>query len=160
MLGVSSIVLFACVFLPVVRVCGTPTAPWQFPPDYVVYIAALLIGIKAFSTTPATRRGLFATVVTLWLVTGFAIAALSLGAMSAPAGIFIGLTSTVGTVFIIRAIVRARPGDTPMKVVEVLHGLVSLGWYGFLAADPEGMWGIYPGLLSSLVLLVAALAQI
>ena len=38
LLAIPGWLLFGCLFLPTLRVCGDPTMPLEFPPSYAVYL--------------------------------------------------------------------------------------------------------------------------
>ena len=90
-LGVSGLLLFACLFLPTLRVCGSPMMPVQFPPTYGVYIGGLLVGILGFSLLRRTRRNVFYALVTIYILTAGVFLSLWIGATADQiAGVAVG----------------------------------------------------------------------
>ena len=45
LLAIPGWLLFGCLFLPTLRVCGDPTMPLEFPPSYVVYLGGLVVAL-------------------------------------------------------------------------------------------------------------------
>lgn len=154
--------LFVCAFLPTLRVCGDPVAPFMFPPDYVVYLGAAVLAIIAVLRTLRARRAWFTAWFVMWFATAGAWAAMYLGNANDTAFVILVVASLVGAVFAGMAFWRKRHTTRGMWIGGVVHGALSIAWYVLLAADKDAMWGAYVGLVSSILLVVAsglALAQ-
>ena len=157
-LGISGVLLFVCLFLPTLRVCGDPTAPIQFPPTYGIYIGGLLIGFLAFSVVRDTRRRLFIALAGVYLVTIGAYISIWVGAVTAEiAGVVLGGIMLATVVVALRHMVRATWTERAPAVMCVVHALVSLGWSSLLAFDPDGMWGAMVSLGAASLMLFAAI---
>jgi len=158
-LGVSSLVLFVCIFLPVVEVCGTPTMPLQFPPVYPIYLGALLVGIKVFLDSARARRGVFVAIVAMWFTTLALIGSLSVGSVDAIVGLLAFVVLAIAAVWGVIRIVKARPSDSAQLVVIALHAALSTAFYVLLAAD-RPLWGVWPGLAAAAMMLFATIAAL
>ena len=157
-LGVSGLLLFACLFLPTLRVCGDPTAPIQFPPTYGIYIGGLLVGILAFSVVRRTRRNLMIALAGIYIASIGTFAALWVGAVTAEVvGLVVGALMIGVLVLALRHMVRATWTERAPAVLCVVHALVSLGWSSLLAFDPDGMWGAMVSLGAASLMLFASI---
>ncbi len=155
-LGVSGWLLFVCLFLPTLRVCGDPMMPIQFPPDYAVYFGAIGVGIIGFSTMHVTRRNWAVVILSLWLTTLLTLATLWLGAESAPVGFVLAAVSLWVLIWSIRGLIRAKLGERSVAVSCLVHAVISLGWSALLAFDKDGMWGATVSLGAASLMLFAA----
>ena len=66
-LGISGWLLFACLFLPTLRVCGDPMAPIQFPPTYGLYLGGIAVAVIGFATLRRTREAWFVVLLALYI---------------------------------------------------------------------------------------------
>lgn len=157
-LGVSGLLLFACLFLPTLRVCGDPMMPVQFPPTYGVYLGGLLVGFLGFSVARRTRRNVFYALVTIYILTAGVWLSLWIGAVTTEiAGFIVGALSLAGLVLAMRAITRVAWTERAPAVTCVVHALVSMAWSALLAFDPDGMWGAMVSLGAASLMLFAAI---
>lgn len=157
-LGISGVLLFACLVLPTLRVCGDPTAPIQFPPTYGVYIAGLLVGFLGFAVTRHARRGLFLGLAAIYLASIGTLVSIMVGAYTAQlAGVACGGVMLAAMVLALRRMVRVKWTERAPAVMCVVHALVSLGWSSLLAFDPDGMWGAMVSLGASSLMLFASI---
>ncbi|CAN5887720.1 hypothetical protein BH11MYX3_BH11MYX3_40610 [soil metagenome] len=155
-LGVSGWLLFVCLFLPTLRVCGDPMMPIQFPPDYAVYFGAIGVGIIGFATAHVTRRNWAVIILSLWLTTLLTILTLAFGAQSAPVGFVTGALSLWILIWSGRAMIRAKLGERSVAVSCLIHAVISIGWSALLALDKDGMWGATVSLGAASLMLFAA----
>ncbi len=155
-LGVSGWMLFVCLFLPTLRVCGDPMMPIQFPPDYAVYIGAVGVGVIGFSTAHVTRRNWFIVILSLWLTTLLTIMSLWFGAISPPVGWTLGALSVWILIWSIRGMIRVQWTARAVAIGCLLHALTAIGWSALLAFDKDGMWGATVSLGASSLMLFAA----
>src|SRR5947208_3485157 len=69
--GISGAMLFACMFLPAVKGCGTPVYPVEMP----MFLHPYLYGIAfAIGAGAVTARGMRATIVILRVLSWLAVA--------------------------------------------------------------------------------------
>lgn len=156
-LGISGWMLFVCLFLPTLRVCGDPMAPIQFPPTYGLYLGAIAVAVIGLSTVRRRRQAMFVVLLALWLTSIFAYLALWIGAaISTPAGFTLGLVFIVLLILILRRAAPVRWGETAVALGCLIHGLLALAWSALLAFDPDGMWGATVSLLASSLMVVAS----
>lgn len=154
--------LFVCAFLPTLRVCSDPVAPYQFPPDYVVYLGAVALAVIATVRTIRARRGWFTAWYVMWFATAITWAALFMADGSEIAAVVLIIAGLVGAVFSAMAFHRQKFTPRGMWIGGVAHGSASIIWYVLLSSDSGAVWGAYVGLASSVALTVAcgiALAQ-
>ncbi len=157
-LGVSGVLLFACLFLPTLRVCGDPTAPIQFPPTYGIYLAGLLIGFLGFSVRRRVRRNVFLGLAAIYIGSVGAFIGIWIGAELAQIlGVIAGAAMLAGLVLLLRKMVRVTWTERAPAVICVVHSLVSLGWSALLAFDPDGMWGAMVSLGASSLMLFSSI---
>lgn len=160
-LGVSGVLLFVCLFLPTLRVCGDPTAPIQFPPTYGIYIGGLLIGILGFSVVRRVRRNLMIALSGIYIASVGAFVSLWVGAATVEvAGLVIGGAMLGVLVFALRHMVRATWTERAPAVMCVVHALLSLGWSSLLAFDDDGMWGAMVSLGAASLMLFASVGYV
>ncbi len=152
----SGWLLFVCAFLPTLRVCSEPIAPYQFPPAYVVHLGAAVLAIIAALRVLRTRRNWF----TAWFMVCFATALtwISLTILDVSSGVALLLIvgGIPGAVFAGIAFHRAKFTARGMWIGSIVHGAISTVWYVLLAGDSDAMWGAYVGLASSIGLLLAS----
>ncbi|MBA3461759.1 MAG: hypothetical protein H0T46_17475 [Deltaproteobacteria bacterium] len=157
-LGVSGWLLFVCLFLPTLRVCGDPMLPVQFPPTYGVYLGGLLVGILGFATLHRTRRGLFVGLSALYMASVFTFLALFMGGeISEAVGMVAGVILTGTLIIAVRKMSASSWSERAISIGCVVHATVSLGWSSLLAFDPEGLWGAMVAVGASSLMLFAAI---
>jgi hypothetical protein len=157
-LGISGVLLFLCLFLPTLRVCGDPTAPIQFPPTYGIYIGGLLVGFLGFSVIRRTRRNLMIALAGIYIASIGAFISIWVGAVTAEvAGFVLGALMIGILVVAIRHMVRTTWTERAPAVMCVVHALVSLGWSSLLAFDDDGMWGAMVSLGAASLMLFASI---
>jgi hypothetical protein len=160
-LGVSGVLLFLCLFLPTLRVCGDPTAPIQFPPTYGIYIGGLLIGFLGFSVIRRARRNLFIALAGLYIASIGAFFSIWIGAVSTEIVGFVMGALMIGILIVsLRHMVRATWTERAPAVMCLVHALVSLGWSTLLAFDPDGMWGAMVSLGAASLMLFASIGYL
>ncbi|MDX2088719.1 MAG: hypothetical protein SFX73_12760 [Kofleriaceae bacterium] len=160
-LGISGWVLFVCLFLPTVRVCGDPTAPIEFPPVYGAYLGGLAVGIAAFSLSLRVRRISLGLTVGMYVATAMVfVVALVADEMNGPlVGVSI-LASLGATIYV--TVLAARTPWTPraLAIGWFAHGCIVSGWNTLLFLDPQRMWGAGVAIVASGVMLVDAVIAI
>lgn len=156
-LGISGWLLFACLFLPTLRVCNDPVMPIQFPPTYGVYIGGVLVAMIGFSTLRRRRRQMLLAVHALYLVTLFSFATIWVGAMANEvAGVVAGAGFLALLVVLMRRAARVAWRERGVAIACFVHAIVAAGWSALLAFDPDGMWGAQVSLAAASLMLFAA----
>ncbi len=156
-LGISGWMLFACLFLPTLRVCGDPMMPIQFPPAYGVYIGGILVAVIGFSTIRRSRRNMLIALQGLYLVTLFTFAAIWIGAVVADGlGMLAGAVFLVLTWLLMRRTTLVKWTERAVAIVCFVHAMVAAGWSALLAFDPDAMWGAQVSLGAASLMLFAA----
>ena len=160
-LGISGWLLFACLFLPTLRVCGDPMAPIQFPPTYGLYLGGIAVAVIGFSTLRRTRQAWLVVLMGLYLASILTYMALWIGA---DAGTGIGLVLGAGfltlLVYTLRKAWGARWSERAIAAGCVAHALIALGWSALLAFDPDGLWGATVSLGAASLMLFAAVGYL
>ena len=157
-LGVSGWLLFVCLFLPTLRVCGDPMMPIQFPPTYGVYLGGLLIGILGFATLQRTRRNLFVGLSALYIASAFTFLALFMGGeISEVVGLIAGVVLTGVLIISVRKMSGSPWSERAISIGCVIHAMVSLGWSSLLAFDKDGMWGAMVAVGAASLMLFASI---
>lgn len=148
--------LFVCAFLPTLRVCSDPMAPYQFPPVYVVHLGAAVLAVIATVRALRTRRAWFTVWFLLWFATAITWAGLFLADASPAASVVLIAVGIVGSVFSALAFHRTKYTPRGMWIGGIVHGALSTIWYVLLSSDSGAVWGAFVGLGSSVALLVAS----
>jgi hypothetical protein len=160
-LGISGWVLFVCLFLPTVRVCGDPTAPIEFPPAYGAYLGALGVGIAAFSLSMRVRRIAQGLTLGMYVATALLIVvAIVADETNGPLLALTLLASLGATVYVMVAAARTPWTPRALAIGWFAHGLIVSGWNTLLFFDPERMWGAVVALVASGVMLVDSVIAI
>jgi len=160
--AISGWLLFVCLFLPTLRVCGTPTAPIEFPPTYGVYLGALAIGIAAISLSLRVRR------IVQGLVIGLAVATLLTWFLlfladeigSTPMLLVLVLAGLASTIYVAASASRKAWSGRGIAIGWTIHAVLASAWNTLLVLDPEHMWGAIVALVASGLMLLDALIAI
>lgn len=156
-LGISGWMLFACLFLPTLRVCGDPMMPLQFPPTYGVYIGGVLVAVIGFTTLHRRREYLLVALLGIYLASILTFFALFLGGeVHEAVGVIAGAGFLAVLVMMMRRAVRAVWSERAVAVGCFLHGMIAAAWSALLAFDPDGMWGAQVSLGAASLMLFAA----
>jgi len=156
LLAIPGWLLFGCLFLPTLRVCGDPTMPIQFPPSYAVYLGGLVIALLGGARLTRSRRRAFSALLSLWTVTVFAIATVTCGAGLFAGGVVVGVVLLWMQIRLMLAMFRAAWSDTTMGIGCLVHAAIATGWSGMLASDPDGMWGAHVAMWAGLAMVVVS----
>jgi len=150
--GTSGLLLFACMFLPALRGCGSdPVVPLDVPPFLPPYLYGLAF---AFVALARSQTGLVAGALALRL----------LGALVAFAGFVVFLVApgigivelTVGTVLLF-AIGLQGASEVRLAVTALVIGATSTVWFALWSAADEALVGVYLSLGSSLGLFLGGI---
>lgn len=148
--------LFVCAFLPTLRVCSDPVAPYQFPPDYVVYLGAGVLAVIAVIRTLRARRAWFTAWFVMWFATAITWASMFAADGSPALAIILIAGGLVGAVFGSMSFWRQKHTARGMWIGGIVHGAISIVWYLLLSADSGAVWGAYVGLASSIAFTLAS----
>jgi hypothetical protein len=159
-LAMSGWLLFVCLFLPTLKVCGSPTAPISFPPVYGIYVGAALIALIAGSRTLRTRRVLSYVVVALTYLSVTLYGWAFVMDVSPVVAACLAVVVLALGVVLVRALVRARPNPSHPLIACVVHATLTTLWCGLLALDGDAMWGAYVGIAASGVMLLSAVVAL
>ena len=151
----SGWLLVVCMFLPTLRVCGDPVAPYQFPPSYGVYIGSALVAVIALAARPA-QRTMCIVVIGLWGVTAVAIVALIAGAAQVALGLLAAVLGVGGLIVGLIKLARMAWSERVIATACLGHATLSCGWYCLLCVDSHRMWGAWVGLGASLAMVAVA----
>jgi hypothetical protein len=150
----TGVVLALCVFLPAVRVCGTPTYPISMPPFWSPYLLGVAVAVLGGARTMRGLRGGLATADVVMALTaiGWGVAACFGGAQG------------VGVALVIAAVAAAyfklaRWGGREQRAahVTIAIGALCTPWFALLAFDPEAMFGSWISLGAALAAIIAGL---
>lgn len=152
LVGLSGLLLFACMFLPAVRGCDAPVVPLQMPPFLPPYLYGGVLALLAMwrsarglGTGMALLRGLSMIVVigsVLVMVLAPPIGTVELllgGALLAIIGLF-------GT------------SETRVATTGVAVAVICIVWFGFWTLTPDALIGVHLSLVASFGLLAGSLA--
>lgn len=156
LLAIPGWLLFACLALPTLSVCGDPMVPLQFPPSYAVYLGGLVIALIGGARLVRSRRHAFSVLLGLWTLTLFAIVTVSAGAATLAAGLLFGGVFLWVQTKLMLAMFRTAWGETAIAVGCLSHAVIATGWSALMAFDRDGLWGAHVALWSGLALCVAS----
>lgn len=154
LLAIPGWLLFGCLFLPTLRVCGDPTMPIQFPPSYAVYLGGLVIALLGGARLVRSRRRAFSVLLSLWTLTVFAILTVWAGAEVFVVGVIVGVALFGAQIRLMVGMFRTAWSDTTIGIGCLVHAAIATGWSGLLASDPDGMWGAHVAMWSGLAMVV------
>lgn len=160
LLAVPGWLLFVCLFLPTLRVCGDPTMPVQFPPSYAVYLGAAMIAISATATLLATRQRVFTIWIALWSITALGIVAAIIGSEVEAAGLVAAVVFFGFQIWMLMALWRVSWSPRAIAIGCTLHAVAAVIWNSLLSFDPDGMFGAHLALAASVLLLGASIVAL
>jgi hypothetical protein len=160
LLAIPGWLLVGCLFLPTLRVCGTPTMPIEFPPTYAIYLGGILIGVIGGARLVRSRRRALTVMMSLWTLSLFAIITVWTGSVSPVAGlVFFSLLLFVQIKLTI-SMFRTDWSETAIAVGCLIHGIIATGWSALLASDPDGMWGAHVALWTGLAIVIVSIVML
>ena len=145
--GLSGILLFACMFLPALDACGT-VQPYDVPPLAPPYLYGLVFALIALARTP---RGLLRGVVALRVLAVLVAIAGSGMIAIAPE---LGIPELALGVALLLIVGLARTTEPRVAASVVVIAAVSTLWFGLWCLDDSALVGVYLSLASSAGLLV------
>lgn len=149
----AGVVLALCIFLPALRVCGSPTYPITMPPFWSPYVLGALVAVMAAARSPRVMEGVRVAISVIVVLTALGFGVLTIGTIE---GSPIGLALFA---FAVVFVAIARHGEPELRAAHATIG-VGVGctpWFALLAFDPDGMWGAWISLGASLALIVGGL---
>lgn len=149
----AGVVLALCIFLPALRVCGSPTYPITMPPFWSPYVLGALVAVMAAARTPRGMRAARVAISAIVVLTALGFGVLLVGSHQAQP-IAVGMFA-----FAVAFVVVSRRGEPELRAAHATIG-VGVGcapWFALLAFDPDGMWGAWISLAASLALVVGGL---
>ncbi len=156
LLAIPGWLLFGCLFLPTLRVCGDPMMPIQFPPSYAVYLGGMLIALLGGARLMRSRRRAFSLLLSLWPLTVFTILTLWLGSEMAIIGFVFAAALLLVQIKLMSGMFRTVWSDTAIGIGCLVHGVIAAGWSALMAFDHDGMWGAFVALGAAVVIVVAS----
>lgn len=160
LLAIPGWLLFGCLFLPTLRVCGDPTMPLEFPPSYAVYLGGLVLALLGGARLVKSRQRAFAVLLGLWTLTLFGIATAFTGAGGAVVALVFGSLLLGLQVIVMIRLLRVAWSDTAIAIGCFVHALIATGWSALMAFDPDGMWGAHVAMWAGVSILVASAIMI
>lgn len=146
--------MVVCAFLPTLRVCGDPVAPYQFQPGYGIYIGALLVALIALAGRPAQRTRCV-VLIALWGATAVAIVALIAGAAHVALGMLAAILGVGGLIVGLVKLARVAWSERASAATCLGHATLCSGWYVALCVDDDRLWGAWVGLGGSIAMALA-----
>ena len=152
LVGLSGLLLFACMFLPAVRGCDAPVTPLQMPPFLPPYLYG---GVLAGLAVWRTGRGL-----------GVGMALLRALSMLVVIGsvLVIVLAPPIGTIeLLLGSALLAIVGlfgtsEARVAATGIAVGVICILWFGFWTLTPDALIGVHLSLLASIGLFAGSLA--
>jgi hypothetical protein len=143
-IGLSGILLFACMFLPAIDACGT-VRPYELPPLAPPYLYGLVFALIAMSRTRrrlvhgiAALRGLSVLVI----FAGLVVTAITPQIGVPEIALAVGLLVIFGGA-------RARNGEARVAVATIALAAVTMMWFAVWCFDDGALAGVYLSLASA-----------
>ena len=156
LLGGAGWLLFVCMFLPTLRVCGNPTMPAEFPPFYVFYVGSAIVGAIAWTRRHTLRRRLVTVGLVVWFISVLALPLIVIGEEAAPVGLVLAMIAVAVLVWTARRAWRADMSERAIALAIVVHAAATTAWNLLLVGDPDAMWGAHVALAGASTMLVSA----
>jgi hypothetical protein len=148
----SSTVVFVCLFLPFLRVCGEPTPALAWPMFYSPYVVAALV----FGAALAGPRALWGLALALRIVIWATVASWCFVAMvvvsvdpTVDVWSVLSFASAVWLVFAVFA--RGRP-ELVIARCGAAAGGASAVWFAGVATSPSGLYGAAISMVAAAVM--------
>lgn len=147
----SGMLLFACMFLPAVRSCGTSVYPTDMPYFWHPYIYGLALAVASFALTAHSVRLAVRTLRVLACVAiagGAGLLLLSTGLGAIEIGLGAVLLGAIG----LRGHAERR-----LAITGIVISAMCLLWFGLWAGSKDALVGVYLSLGASIFLLTGSL---
>jgi hypothetical protein len=147
--SISGLLLFACLFLPAVKACGTPTYPYEIPAFTPPYAFGLVFALVALARTAG---GVVLATLGLRIVIGllFAGGVIMVADVAAIGFALIGLALVFFGILVGRTVPERR-----VAILCIVANSLWAVWFVLWCTDRGAMVGVYLGLLTSLALVVS-----
>lgn len=149
--GPAGLALFACMFLPAVKGCGSPVYPIETPMFLPPYLYGLAFGAAGMTITV---RGMRHAIRGLRVVTFAAIAISAVTLLLAPP---VGVVELFAAICVLAIIGWAGHSERRAAIAAVIVGALSTLWFGLWSATAEALVGVYLATLGSAGLLAGGL---
>lgn len=155
----SGFVLFVCLVLPAVEVCGSPTYPLEVWPLATPYLLGLLVGILALVTSPRARAGLVLAVrgVVWATVAGWTLYLVGLAITERDDFVLPGLVWVCVAGIMLWMFGRRRRDEAAAVRVTIATAVVCCVWFGLFCFDPGALFGIYLSAVAAVGILIGGL---
>jgi hypothetical protein len=153
----SGAVVFACLFLPAVKVCNAPAYPYEVIGVQTPYVLGLLAALVAAARSPRVVAALVIAIRGLVWITnlGWAVA---LVVVAVSDGELVPLAAWLAVTGVLIALFGWRGTDERAAArVTIAAGVSALVWFGIFLFDPGAMYGTYTGAVAASVLLIGGL---
>jgi hypothetical protein len=147
----SGLLLFACMFLPAIRSCGTSVYPTEMPYFWHPYVYGLALCVASFALTAHSVRLAVRT-----------LRALACIAVAGGAGLLL-LSTGLGAVelalaaILLAAIGLRGHGERRLAITGIVISALCLLWFGLWAGSKDALVGVYLSLGASIFLLAGSL---
>ena len=152
LIGMSGLLLFACMFLPAVRGCDAPITPLDAPPFLPPYVYGLVFAVIALWRT---ARGLGLGVHALRAVSALVVLGSVVVTMLAPP---IGMTELVLGCVLLVVIGVHDSSERRVAGAGMAVGAICVLWFGFWTVTPEALIGVHLSLIASIGLFAGSVA--
>lgn len=144
LIGLSGLLLFACMFLPAIRGCGAPLTPLDAPPFLPPYVFGLVLAVIALWRT---ARGLALGVHALRLAAVLVVIGSVLVTMLAPP---IGLTELVLGCVLLAMIGVYDASERRVAAAAMAISMICVVWFAFWSITPDALVGVHLSLIASI----------
>ncbi|MGE5185859.1 MAG: hypothetical protein ACM31C_27570 [Acidobacteriota bacterium] len=149
----SGLLLFLCVFLPLVRGCDdrTPIYPVELPMFLPPYIFGLAFAGAAMAVT---ARGLRRAI---GVVRALAVVSLAASALIFAMRPLLGIAAVIASALMLAAIGWNGQSERRLAAGAVLLGVAGTLWFGLCSTSADALSGVYAALVASIGLLAGGL---
>jgi hypothetical protein len=149
--GPAGMVLFACLFLPAVKGCGTPVYPVETPMFLPPYLYGLAFSLAAMTITVRRMRH---AIRGLRAVTFTAIAGSAVTLLLAPP---VGVVELFASITVLAIIGWSGHSERRAAFSALAVGTLCTLWFGLWSSTEEAMIGVYLATLGSAGLVAGSL---
>lgn len=152
LIGLSGLLLFACMFLPAIRGCESAVTPLDTPPFLPPYIFGLVLAVIALWRT---ARGLAVGVHALRLAAVLVVVGSVVVTMLAPP---IGLTELVLGCVLLAVLGVYDASERRVAAAGMAISMICILWFGFWSITPDALVGVHLSLIASIGLFAGSVA--
>ena len=147
----AGLVLFACMFLPAVKGCGSPVYPIETPMFLPPYLYGLVFAAGAVTFT---ARGMRHAIRAVRAVTIAAIAGGAVTLLLAPP---VGVVELFAAIAVLATVGWSGHSERRAAIAAVIVSTLCTLWFGLWSATAEAMLGVYVSAAASASLLAGSL---